>query len=207
MILKKMLTMIMTLPRSITPTVPLVMLEAVKLMAAVCLVPPDGHDKVGKKRRSVDSRLMSGVNLSVNSGTMLNVTWSRCKVRNSILVPANLVKLNANNEIGFQSLQSSLKPSFSFRCYLIVMQSNHSSRIFLLSLSEKVDCHLQLCPIVGLDATCILYRYFEVLFEWSANCEVGVVLSFDLFLLFSILLLAKSNRYTLLDFLFVMIPT
>ena len=32
--------------RSITPTVPLVMLEAVKLMAAVCLVPPDGHDKV-----------------------------------------------------------------------------------------------------------------------------------------------------------------
>jgi len=31
--------------RSITPTVPLVMLEAVKLMAAVCLVPPDGHDK------------------------------------------------------------------------------------------------------------------------------------------------------------------
>ena len=35
--------------RSITPTVPLVMLEAVKLMAAVCLVPPDGHDKVGRK--------------------------------------------------------------------------------------------------------------------------------------------------------------
>lgn len=35
------------LARSITPTVPLVMLEAVKLMAAVCLVPPDGHDKVG----------------------------------------------------------------------------------------------------------------------------------------------------------------
>merc|ERR1719341_2431983 len=33
------------LARSITPTVPLVMLEAVKLMAAVCLVPPDGHDK------------------------------------------------------------------------------------------------------------------------------------------------------------------
>merc|ERR1719245_2442472 len=31
--------------RSITPTVPLVMLEAVKLMAAVCLVPPDGHEK------------------------------------------------------------------------------------------------------------------------------------------------------------------
>ena len=28
------------------PAVPLVMLEAVKLMAAVCLVPPDGHDKV-----------------------------------------------------------------------------------------------------------------------------------------------------------------
>merc|ERR1719394_2259395 len=33
------------LARSISPTVPLVMLEAVKLMAAVCLVPPDGHDK------------------------------------------------------------------------------------------------------------------------------------------------------------------
>ena len=33
--------------RSISPTVPLVMVEAVKLMAAVCLVPPDGHDKVG----------------------------------------------------------------------------------------------------------------------------------------------------------------
>jgi len=33
------------LARSIAPTVPLVMLEAVKLMAAVCLVPPDGHDK------------------------------------------------------------------------------------------------------------------------------------------------------------------
>ena len=32
--------------RSISPTVPLVMLEAVKLMAAVCFVPPDGHDKV-----------------------------------------------------------------------------------------------------------------------------------------------------------------
>jgi len=31
--------------RSINPTVPLVMLEAVKLMAAVCLVPPEGHDK------------------------------------------------------------------------------------------------------------------------------------------------------------------
>jgi diaphanous 2 len=38
--------MIMILLRSITPTVPLVMLEAVKMMAAVCLVPPDGHDKV-----------------------------------------------------------------------------------------------------------------------------------------------------------------
>ena len=34
------------LARSISPTVPLVMLEAVKLMAAVCLVPPDGHEKV-----------------------------------------------------------------------------------------------------------------------------------------------------------------
>jgi len=33
------------LARSITPTLPLVMLEAVKLMAAVCLVPPDGHEK------------------------------------------------------------------------------------------------------------------------------------------------------------------
>ena len=30
--------------RSITPTLPLVMVEAVKLMAAVCLV-PDGHEK------------------------------------------------------------------------------------------------------------------------------------------------------------------
>ena len=39
--------------RSITPTVPLVMLEAVKLMAAVCLVPPDGHDKVGIKLSSI----------------------------------------------------------------------------------------------------------------------------------------------------------
>ena len=38
------------LARSITPTVPLVMLEAVKLMAAVCLVPPDGHDKVSLQR-------------------------------------------------------------------------------------------------------------------------------------------------------------
>ena len=36
------------LARSISPTVPLVMLEAVKLMAAVCLVPPDGHEKVGQ---------------------------------------------------------------------------------------------------------------------------------------------------------------
>ena len=36
------------LARSISPTIPLVMLEAVKLMAAVCLVPPDGHDKVGQ---------------------------------------------------------------------------------------------------------------------------------------------------------------
>ena len=39
-------TMTMILLRSITPTVPLVMLEAMKLMAAVCLVPPDGHEKV-----------------------------------------------------------------------------------------------------------------------------------------------------------------
>ena len=36
------------LARSISPTIPLVMLEAVKLMAAVCLVPPDGHDMVGQ---------------------------------------------------------------------------------------------------------------------------------------------------------------
>ena len=43
----------MILFRSITPTVPLVMLEAVKLMAAVCLVPPDGHDKVGVRRYSL----------------------------------------------------------------------------------------------------------------------------------------------------------
>jgi diaphanous 2 len=34
------------LARSINPTLPLVMLEAVKLMAAVCLVPPYGHEKV-----------------------------------------------------------------------------------------------------------------------------------------------------------------
>ena len=34
------------LARSINPTLPHVMLEAVKLMAAVCLVPPDGHEKV-----------------------------------------------------------------------------------------------------------------------------------------------------------------
>jgi diaphanous 2 len=33
------------LARSITPTLPMVMMEAVKLMAAVCLVPPDGHEK------------------------------------------------------------------------------------------------------------------------------------------------------------------
>jgi diaphanous 2 len=33
------------LARSITPNLPHVMLEAVKLMAAVCLVPPDGHEK------------------------------------------------------------------------------------------------------------------------------------------------------------------
>jgi len=33
------------LARSINPTLPHVMLEAVKLMAAVCLVPPDGHEK------------------------------------------------------------------------------------------------------------------------------------------------------------------
>ena len=36
------------LARSISPTIPLVMLEAVNLMAAVCLVPMDGHDKVGQ---------------------------------------------------------------------------------------------------------------------------------------------------------------
>merc|ERR1719509_195812 len=33
------------LARSITPTLPLVMVEAVRLMSAVCLVPPDGHEK------------------------------------------------------------------------------------------------------------------------------------------------------------------
>ena len=33
------------LARSIMPNLPHVMLEAVKLMAAVCLVPPDGHEK------------------------------------------------------------------------------------------------------------------------------------------------------------------
>ncbi len=32
--------------RSINPTLPHVMLEAVRLMAAVCLIPPDGHEKV-----------------------------------------------------------------------------------------------------------------------------------------------------------------
>ena len=32
------------IPRSIIPDKPQVALEAVKLMAAVCLVPPDGHD-------------------------------------------------------------------------------------------------------------------------------------------------------------------
>ena len=31
--------------RSLSPSLPHVMLEAVKLMAAICLVPPDGHDK------------------------------------------------------------------------------------------------------------------------------------------------------------------
>ena len=34
----------MILLRSIIPEKPQVALEAVKLMAAVCLVPPDGHD-------------------------------------------------------------------------------------------------------------------------------------------------------------------
>jgi len=33
------------LARSLSPSLPHVMLEAVKLMAAVCLVPPDGHEK------------------------------------------------------------------------------------------------------------------------------------------------------------------
>ena len=33
------------LARSLSPNLPHVMLEAVKLMAAVCLVPPDGHEK------------------------------------------------------------------------------------------------------------------------------------------------------------------
>ena len=31
--------------RSLSPNLPHVMLEAVKLMAAICIVPPDGHDK------------------------------------------------------------------------------------------------------------------------------------------------------------------
>ena len=31
--------------RSLNPNLPLVMQDAVKLMAAVCLVPPDGHEK------------------------------------------------------------------------------------------------------------------------------------------------------------------
>ena len=31
--------------RSLSPNLPHVMLEAVKLMAAICILPPDGHDK------------------------------------------------------------------------------------------------------------------------------------------------------------------
>ncbi len=31
--------------RSLTPSLPHVMLEAVKLMAAICILPPDGHEK------------------------------------------------------------------------------------------------------------------------------------------------------------------
>ena len=34
------------LARSIQPTGPKVMLEACSMMAAVCIVPPDGHEKV-----------------------------------------------------------------------------------------------------------------------------------------------------------------
>lgn len=34
--------------RSLDPNKPAVMLEAVKVLAAVCLIPPDGHDKVIK---------------------------------------------------------------------------------------------------------------------------------------------------------------
>lgn len=34
--------------RSLDPNKPTVMLEAVKVLAAVCLIPPDGHDKVIK---------------------------------------------------------------------------------------------------------------------------------------------------------------
>ena len=34
------------LARSFVPSLPLVMVDAVKLMACVCLVPPDGHEKV-----------------------------------------------------------------------------------------------------------------------------------------------------------------
>ena len=48
---KNMKRYIFFLLRSVTPTVPLVMLEAMKLMAALCLVPPDGHKKVSFEKK------------------------------------------------------------------------------------------------------------------------------------------------------------
>jgi len=42
------------LARLLEPTKPSVMLEAVKLLAAVCLIPPDGHERV------VEAITMSG---------------------------------------------------------------------------------------------------------------------------------------------------
>ena len=44
MIRVRKLCSISPLSRSIIPDKPQVALEAVKLMAAVCLIPPDGHD-------------------------------------------------------------------------------------------------------------------------------------------------------------------
>ncbi len=57
--------------RSLSPSLPHVMLEAVKLMAAICILPPDGHEKV------LESITIAGTAYSSSKSSYIIHTISR----------------------------------------------------------------------------------------------------------------------------------
>ena len=119
------------LARSISPTIPLVMLEAVKLMAAVCLVPPDGHDKVGQ-------------HLILVILAILRVIWN-WKLKISFLQINQLFQVDI---IHIEILRSqTLKPQKSNECFICKLRSTpfilHPPTLTcpIVPVSHLIYCH------------------------------------------------------------------